>query len=227
MCMKKAYLLIIVVLGLSLTAMGQTKQKFDPAYAVGDYRVEFGALFETREGGTAPMLNITRNHQLWGPIAWRAGVQFATSDIDNGHFLGLPLGIAYCPGTRTLAESLVNAAEASIVDVVVDGISGNSDRIWEDILVNFAIALFRRTEYYVGITPGWYGGPRDMELGYRDGSRFSTTLDAGIVLSLPIRRVALLITPAYHYSLTKNLVDEYGDPLRHFGSVTVGFSYLF
>ena len=56
--------------------------------------------------------------------------------------------------------------------------------------------------------------------------RFSTTLDAGVVLSIPIRRLSIDILPTYHYSLGRNIVTEDG-PMRHFFSVGVGLSWIF
>lgn len=225
--MKKAILFFFLVLSLPLAAQAQAqKQPFDPSYFSQNLRFDAGVYVATGTGSAdAGMTQLTYTKAFWGPLAWRAGVLTAGDGLGFDGYAGMPLSLSYCPGTVSFGERLIYAAEASIFDVIMDAITGNTDRIGEDILANFIMVLFRRTEFYAGLTPGFYYGPRALD--NPDGNRFSLTADAGVVLSIPIRRLSIDITPAYHYSITKNVWTDIGGLHRHFFSVSAGLSWLF
>ena len=224
--MKKilAIILLAVSLPLAAQAQNQTAKDFDPGAFTQNLRFEAGGYIGTGGDQVAGMLQMTYTRNFWGPLAWRGGLIAAGDGLGYDGYVGVPLSLSYCPGTIALKDRLIMAAENSIFDILFDVITGNTDRIGEDLLANLFLVLFARTELFVGVTPGWWFGEKaDFNYGH---PRFSTTLDAGVVLSIPIRRLSIDILPTYHYSLGRNIVTEDG-PMRHFFSVGVGLSWIF
>ncbi|MBR1570687.1 MAG: hypothetical protein IJ651_08160 [Bacteroidales bacterium] len=183
------------------------RPRFNPEYSIQDLRAEYG--FYTPIKGSGPsqwMLSALYTRQFYGRLAFRTGVQL----VGEGG-AGIPLALVWRPGTVSMGTSLVNAAEMAVYDVVRGGYYGDMSGVGRNILYDFLLALFRRSEYFLGLTPAWYGG------------KPAVTGDVGLVLSIPIWRIGLNITPVYHYSFTS--VDE--ETSRHFFSMTGGISFLF
>lgn len=224
--MKKFFVIVLLAIGLPLAARAQgiTTREFDPGDFTQNLRFEAGIYGNTGVNDVAGMFQLTYTRNFWGPFAWRGGLLAAGDGLGYDGYAGIPLSLSYCPGTMSFRDRLILAAEESIFDIIMDVITGDTDRIGEDILINLVAVLFRRTEFFAGVTPGWWYGPKaDYNLGH---PRFSTTLDAGMVLSIPIRRLSIDIMPTYHYSLGRNIVTEDG-PMRHFFSIGFGLSWIF
>jgi len=223
----KKLILTIALCGMGVLAFAQEAVRFHPEFSFRDFRAEYG-VYTAAGVKNAPLnrtftLSYTAN--FWGPMAYKAGVQGMFPGFDYGMHVGMPLAIAYRPGIRSLGNSLLTAAEMSISDTVLNGYYGTTDRIGSDILANFIMALFRRSEYYVGLTPGLYSGTFNG-LTADEYGQFSLTLDVGLVLSIPIWHFSLNIHPAYHYGLAGYPIQA-GDLRRSMFSIAGGIGWLF
>ena len=220
--MKKLIVLFLIAFSLPLAAQAQDIS--EPDYYTKNLRFEAGLYGGTGVDDFAGKLQLTRTNNFWGPFAYRTGILAMGNGLGYDGYVGVPLSLSYCPGTTSLRDRLIWAAEESIVDLIIDVITGNTDKIGEDIAANLIAVLFARTEFFVGVTPGyWLGEKASFNYGH---PRFSLTADAGMVLSIPLGRLSFDITPTYHYSFGKNLVTDDG-PQRHFFSVGLGLSWLF
>ena len=225
--MKKILALFLLAVSLSLAAQAQDDSSAlleEDSFYTKNLRIEAGIYGGSGVDNYAGMLQLTRTYNFWGPLAYRTGVLAIGDGLAYDGYLGVPLSLSYCPGTTSLRDRLIWAAEESIVDIIIDVITGDTDKIGQDIAANLIYVLFARTEFFVGVTPGyWLGQKSDFNYGH---PRFSLTADAGMVLSIPLGRLSFDITPTYHYSFGKNLVTGEG-PQRHFFSVGLGLSWLF
>ena len=221
--MKKILVLFFLAFGLSFSAHAQDNYDEGDVF-IKNLRFEAGFYGGTGVDDFAGHLQLTRTYNFWGPFAYRTGVLAMGNGLGYQGYVGVPLSLSYCPGTTSLRDRLIWAAEESIVDLIIDVITGNTDKIGEDIAANLIAILFARTEFFVGVTPGyWIGEKASFNYGH---PRLSLTADAGMVLSIPLGRLSFDITPTYHYSLGKNLVTDAG-PQRHFFSIGLGLSWLF
>lgn len=225
--MKRLFLLVLSI-GLAITAQAQENESVtlpDEIPFTRNIRLEAGLYGGTKIDDYAGILQLTYTKNFWGPLAWRTGVLATGEGLGYQGYAGVPLSLSYCPGTMSLQDRLTWAAEASIIDLIVDCITGNTDQIGADLFGNLLFVLFSRTEFFVGVTPGyWIGRKADFNLGH---PRFSLTADAGMVLSIPLGRLSFDITPTYHYSFGKNIVKEEEGPQRHFFSIGLGLGWLF
>lgn len=222
----KKLILTLALCGICVMALAQEVVRFRPEFSSRDFRVEYGAYFPT--GIKAPsnrIVTLSYTSNFWGPMAYKAGVQGMFPGFDYGMQVGLPLALAYRPGIRSLGNSLITAAEMSINDTILNGYYGTTDRIGSDILIDFIMALFRRSEYYVGLTPGLYSGTFNG-LEADEYGQFSLTLDVGLVLSLPIWHFSLNVHPAFHYGLAGSPIQA-GNLRRTFFSIAGGIGWLF
>lgn len=222
----KKIVMVIALCGISLLSMAQQAVRFRSEYSTRDVRAEYGIFAAT--GKDAPVnraATLLYTANFWGPMAYKAGVQAQFPGFDYQYHLGVPLALAYRPGIQSMESSLLTAAEMSIYDTVRNGYYGTTDRIGEDILTDFILAFFRRSEYYVGLTPGVYSGafsgfPED------EYGQFTLTLDVGFVLSIPIWHFSLNVHPAYHYGLAGYPIQA-GVYRRSFFSLAGGIGWLF
>lgn len=217
---NKLALTLLLLLGGALAGRSQEMERvrFNPDYSFRDVRVGYGRLF-MMEGGKwdASLVEGHYTAMFWQHLAYRVGAQFSPDLPGYGSLIGLPAALVYRPGTMSMQESLIYAAERSIYDAAWSGIYwGSLDGVGGSVLLNFLTALFRRTEYFVGLTPAYLGG-----------NRFLLTLDAGLVLTIPIGRIGLNVSPTYHRTLTRSFFDDQGNPCRNLFSITGGISYLF
>lgn len=232
--MKK--ILLAILLSLTVTAsLAQKPVRFRSEMSTRDWRFDVGPYLCMDDFDSSVAWSVLYTRNFFGGLAFRTGVQYMDDIFGYNYNIGVPLALSYRPGTRSLASSLAGAVEMSVMDVMYDGLYGFSGDIWSDIVWDLALSLFRRTEYFVGVTPGVYGGTYRRETADGmyydpegpDASSFSLTADAGMVLCIPIRHIGINITPAFHYALTKNAYTEDYNPVRIFGSLSVGLSYMF
>lgn len=216
--MRKIVASLLLFLPLALGAQPGAAY-FTPDYAIGDIRVDYGRYASVSyEEYEAPYLRVIYSRLFWNRFAYRAGAQLSFGMPGHSFQAGIPVGVSYRPWIQSLGYRLVGAATQTVTDVVVHGMTGQTEQLLSNAATNFLVSLFRHSEYFIGITPGMYfgGGAPD----------FSCTADVGFVIGLPIWRVGLNVSPTYHYSLTKNYFLD-GEPCRSFFSLTAGLSYMF
>lgn len=203
------------------------KRTFNRDFALQDFRLDIGILASTDKGGMdATMLQMTYSRLFWNRFVWRAGAQYASDACGYQGMVGLPIGIGYRTGTLTFEEAVAFAVGEAVTDVVLDGLWGRPDEIGGDLLFDLMLMFFRRVEFFVGLTPAYYVGPASTAENIRTYRRFGLTGDVGAVLSIPIWRFTLNLTPTYHYNFIKNYsCDNIVD--RNLFSFTVGVGYLF
>lgn len=224
--MRKAFF-ISLLLTAAFVARGQeppVQFRFNPEFSTQDIRLEVGSLIAPNGGaGDAYLLRGFYTTQFWKQLAYRLGGQLSIGDLGGG--IGFPCGIALRPGVVSWRQSLTTAAEMAVFDSVWLGYHGYGYRA-EDIGYNFfmrlLLSLFRRTEYHVGLTPAVFLD-QDWEMNVPSRVHFLLTADAGIVLSIPIWRLCLNVSPTYHFAL----INTGTNPARHLFSITGGVSYLF
>ena len=220
----RPFFCILVCLLLPLAGQAQVKSRFNPDFSTQDIRLEVGSLVAPNGGaGDAYLLRGFYTTQFWKQLACRLGGQLSVGDLGGG--IGFPCGVAFRPGVVPWRQSLTTAAEMALFDSVWLGYHGYGYRA-EDIGYNFfmrlLLSLFRRTEYHVGLTPAVFLD-QDWEMNVPSRVHFLLTADAGIVLSIPIWRLCLNVSPTYHFAL----INTGTDPARHLFSITGGVSYLF
>ena len=207
---------ILTLAVLAMTCLCTHAQSLSDRYTK-DIRAELGIMAQVNRDWEAATIQAYYTRNFIGRFAYRIGFQYAAGTDEAGisSMTGIPVAIAYRPGTMSVASSLANAAGLSVYDVVRDGYYGETDRIGSDILTNFVMSLFRKSEYYIGVTPGFY-----------PERKFMLTADAGFSLAIPIWRFGIHITPAYHYCLLNPFADS-EQPSRHLFSMTAGLSFAF
>lgn len=217
----------IVILFLAcLNAAGQTRVRFNPEYCTQDIRLEYGRLFALDgKGWDAPLVQGFYTRQFWRKASWRVGGEFALGVHEYTFRTGIPMGLVYSPGTVPLEERLAYAAGESVFDAVAASVQGAPAAIGAILMGNLLRALFRRTEFHIGITPGFFGQKYDYA--GPTGGPFFLTADAGIVLSIPIWRFCLSASGTYHFSITNNLYYATGCFARNYLSVTGSLAYRF
>ena len=229
-------IVLSILLALTVTAsLAQQPVRFHSYMATRDWKLDVGPYLSMDSAGDSAIeWSVLYTRNFFGGLAFRTGVQYVGGMFGYNYNIGVPLALSYRPGTESLVSSLIGAAEMTVMDVVYDGVYGHSSDIFGDILWNFAAAIFRRNEYFIGITPGVWGGTsrRDTADGFYDyddpePSALSLTVDVGMVFCIPIRHIGINFTPTFHYALTNNAYTEDYDPARIFGSFTVGLSYMF
>ena len=227
--------ILIILLGLlTLTAMPARAQeqaplpvKFNPDYALQDIRADYGMYTSISPSSIdGNYLQISYTRLFWRRFAWKAGACFLTNPGGYDFLLGAPVAIAYKSGTTPFEDAIAYGLEGALTSTVIDGIFGNTDRIADDILTNLLLVLFRRMEFYAGVTPGVCLGEAMLGSNEEVFGRFTLTGDLGMVLSLPIWRFSLNLTPAFHYAFIGNYQIDNRVPRAYF-SIGAGVNYLF
>ena len=121
---------------------------------------------------------------FWNKLAWKAGFLYKGAGAEYKSMVGVPLGLSYRTGSLTFSEALEYSARHAAYDSVRRTIGGNLDGLGRDLLADLLLILFRRSELFIGLTPGYYMGDRLFADG-TPGSRFHLSVDAGVVLSIP------------------------------------------
>lgn len=212
--------------GLLLTCFAQEAQpkkaKFDANRSMENIRADYGLysylLPEEQPSINSRLLEVTYTRRFWRHLGYRVGAMISPNAGGYSFLAGVPVALDFCPGTMSFGESVGYAAGMSVADAVVDGLSGHPEDIGSDILGNLLLVVFRRVEFYGGVTPAWLRGAEKP---------FACTADLGLVVTIPIWRFGLNFTPAYHYALTQNVFDANGKPVRSIMTLTGGISYLF
>lgn len=218
-------IIAVALLACVLPARAQQTVRFNPDYSVQDVRAEYGIYGALDNSGvTYQMVQGTYTRRFWGPLAWRAGALAYWKGYDG--FYGVPVGLSIRSRTYSMGEALTDAVVYSTMDAIDYRYFGrNYDSLGGAIIWNFLVALFRRSEFTLGLTPGMYTGYKHVG--------FGLTADVGAVLAIPIWRLSLNLTPVLHYALVPNKYTLLEDPpstikpTRLFLSATVGVEYMF
>lgn len=222
----------IVIISLALLLAGTAslkaqKAKFNPNYSIQDVSAEFGALTSVDNGNMDTIfLQMTYSRLFWRHFAFRTGIMAAPEPGGYEYLAGIPLGISYKTGTVSFEDAAAYALNGAINDAVWDGLFGRGDQIWNDLIGNLFFLLFRRWEFYIGVTPGMYLGAPSRNEGVDTFGRFSLWADAGAVLSIPIWRFSINLSPTFHYSFLDNYSVDGIHP-RSIMSFSAGISWLF
>lgn len=214
-------LLLFSFIALSISSIkAQEKKEFNADLARNTLRAEYGALipanFDSNKSFGLLSLSYTRRYSgRWG---WRTGLQYAQLDAPVNQYVGLPFSAVYRFTTSSFDGRIRKAWNDSMDDLTWNG-NGDvpdyeKDRMRNDVVSNWFSVLFRRTELYAGLTPGYLLGDISHP--------FTCAADAGVTLSIPVGRFSLDVTPAAHYLFTKNVL-----PVRWVFTVSGGLSFLF
>jgi len=225
--MRKVIITLAVAALAGLVPAGaQERVRFNPDYSVRDVRVEYGLWAALQNSSTEPTYRMAQamyTQCLIGPLSWRAGALACWKGLDG--FYGVPIGLSLRSRTATVGEALTDAVVYSAADAIDYAIWGDGDYtgLGGMVIWNFLGALFRRSEFTLGVTPGMYTNYRHIG--------FGLTGDLGLVLAIPIWRFSLNLSPTLHYAFVPNkyLFPEDGSvkPTRLFLSATVGLEYMF
>ena len=211
-------------------------------------RVEYGILTPM---GTISNTNykftlLSFTHRFSGNRGFRTGVQYGPENTGVRTYVGMPLAFLY----RVQTSSYEGLFDDNV----------RYDETWSDsktreeranAFSNFLLLIFQRAEAFAGVTPGYLfgsatGATAVHGMATSDGKsqlvttsillndRFTLSADAGVTLSIPIWRLNLYVTPAFHYLFTDNF-REYRQsatvtetkPIRWQASLSGGISFLF
>lgn len=238
--MKHTILFTALLFLAVLPASAQRKERFNPDLTWNTVRTAWGVRIpmgsDLAPDGEAFSLNYTRrfaNH--WG---WRTGFEYLPENTSVTNCIGLPVSIVFRTYTVGFKTGVQNALLNSAADVVWDGVMGyGPEQMRQDVVANFLFILFRRAEFFAGVTPGYIFGDGTIPGSVYDVSdgtqmtsciqtiqlnrRFSLTADAGATLSIPLWRFSLDITPAFHYLVTNNF-SEYHQEIEPSTGAPVG-----
>ena len=236
--MKKVFLSLALFTALSVSA--QEKPRFNPDMTWNTLRAEYGVRIpmgsDLAPDGQA--LSLSYMHRFANHWAWRTGFEFLPENTSVTDCVGLPVSIVYRTHTYGFETGVRQAMFNSAADVVWDGVMGyGPEQMQRDVVANFLFILFRRAEFFAGLTPGYIFGEGTFPgsvYGIVDGTRassylqtiqlnrrFSLTADAGATLSIPLWRFSLDITPAVHYLVTDNF-SEYHQEIDSATGAVIG-----
>ena len=224
--MKRKLFVCLLLFASALTAVHAQQAKFRADDSTKDIRVGAGLAFNVSDSDLAwksPSFQMIYTRNFWSRLAYRVGIEYAPATDTYKALYAVPIGLSYRPYSEPLGRQMTRAAGNSILDVIGDSASGRSNEIGSDVLANLVVALFRRTEYFAGITPSYFS----------DGELFATA-DLGLSFTLPIWHIGIYVSPVYHYLLKDPFLVSNGTvsvaPFEHTRSVisvTAGLSYLF
>ena len=224
--MKKLFL-IVALAAVSLSARAQV---FTADQSTQDITANYGWFFpltkEANENQVRQYVAINYTANFWRSMAFKVGLQAQESKTYSA-IAGLPVGIAYRPGVRSWDESIGRGVENAVANGLFEGVNGQTQMMTDNLLWDLALILFRRTEFYAGVTPGYCFGPYSPDSLMEEGSRFWLTADAGVVFSMPIWHFTLNIPLAYHYSIFHNENDLVNKAHWHYFSLGIGLGWLF
>lgn len=254
----RAIALSICMIAGSVTAAAQTK-----AQIRANMRKDLGAFVgvcspvrSDAEAGT--MLGLTYGRFGYNGLGFRTGFQFTYDMADIDRSFGVPIAFTYRTGSRTTSQRVADGV-ISAAGSLFESLWWDDDHPVQSAIMSFLVGLFSQMEFFVGVTPGYVAGSSQSEHVSHWGTSFQEnwqrtwtektnsfafTLDGGFCLNYRIGRIDLKVTPAAHYSLTKNYCwhEESGTydteggavtehisttPLRWFFSATGGLSYKF
>lgn len=218
---------LLVTGALTLHAQNETKPKFNPNYAMQSLSAEYGAIASFNGGAMdSQFIQLTYTHKFWKRFSFRGGAMAVPGPGGFQFFAGAPLGVSFSTGTATFEEAAAYALQESIFDVVISASWGNYGSLSHNLLENLLFLLFRRLDFFVGVTPGYYFGEPVNASNVTTYGRFSLWADAGMSLCIPIWRFTLNFSPVFHYAFINNC-DMDNLPTRTMMSISGGISYLF
>lgn len=224
--MKKLFL----ILALAAVSLSAGAQMFTADQSTQDITVNYGFIFpvtkNAAEGTARQSISINYTANFWRSIAFKVGVQGQQSNTYKA-IAGLPVGIAYRPGVRSWDESIGRGVENAVANGLFEATAGQTSMMTESLVWSLAQVLFRRTEFFAGVTPGYCFGPYNPDSQLEEGGRFWLTADLGVVFSIPIWHLTLNVPIAYHYSIFHNENDLVDKPHYHYLSIGVGLGWLF
>ena len=214
--------LILLVAG-GTASRAQERVRFNPDYAIHDIRLEYGFLTSLSNHAPAPSYwQLTSSRLFWHRLAWQRAIMYVPKANGYEQFIGLPTGLAFRSATVPFRESMADAVDDLLFDASWDLFWGDSGFFIWDIIMAFV----RRAEPYIGLTPGYYVGERSLSSDFTPLRRFSLTADAGVVMSIPIWRFSLNITPTFHYAFINNYRYE-GKATRWLLTISGGIGFMF
>ena len=226
--MKRTLLPLAAFLLAANLVAAQNKPVFNPDLAWNTLRAECGVLIPVNSSVADYSLqySLSFTKRIFGHWGWRAGATYAHEYTSVRDYVGAPMAAVYRFNTAGFDGRVRDAAVASADKVAWDGMMGyGSDKMARDVLSNFLFVLFRSTEAFVGVTPGYVFGNGSIDrettvyyagsgtraetydVGIQLNRRFTLSADAGITFSIPIRHISLNFTPAFHYLLTNNFSE--------------------
>lgn len=240
--MKRTILIFVACFAATSLLSAQEKPVFNPDLAWNTVRAECGVLIPVNSSVADYSLqySLTYTKRIFGHWGWRAGATYAYENTSVSDYVGAPIAAVYRFNTAGFDGRVRDAAVASADQVAWDGAMGyGSDKMARDVLSSFLFVLFRSTEAFVGVTPGYVFGDGSIDrettlyytgsgaraetydIGIQLNRRFTLSADAGFTFSIPIRHIGLNFTPAFHYLLTGNF-SEYRQDIDPATSRPVG-----
>ena len=227
--MKRLMLFAVALVALAAGAAAQERDGvFRAEYSTKDISAAVGFNIPIKNGDeqkSFKYISLGYTSNFWRNFAWKGGFRLSEASAYDGGVAGLQLGLAWRPGIRSWEQSVAVGLESGISEAVFDGINGRTERIKDDLISSAIAMLFRRTEFYLGVTPGYclgqYSGPEGGD------QRFALYGDVGLVFSFPIWHISLNIPVAYHYNFLHNDYYGSGNQIYHYFSIGIGLGWLF
>lgn len=226
--MKRILLFLTVLLAAATLSSAQQQTRFNPDLTWNTLRAGYGVRIPMNsdlapDGKAYSLSYIRRFAKHWG---WRTGFEYQTENMGATNGVGLPTALVFRTNTYGFRDGVRNAVVNSAADLAWDSAMGYSaDQMRNDVFANILFILFRRAEFFVGVTPGYLLGDEptsDSVYVVSDGARttpyiqtielnrrFSLSADAGCTFSIPLWRFSLDITPAFHYLITDNFSERH------------------
>lgn len=218
---------LLVTGALTLHAQNEPKPKFNPNYAMQSLSAEYGVMASFNGGAMdSQYFQLTYSHKFWRHFSYRTGAMAVPRPGGFELLAGIPLGLSFSTGTASFEDAASYALHQSIYDVVAGTIWGDYGGISHNLVENLLLLLFRRFDFFVGITPGYYFGKPSTASNITIHNRYSLWVDAGMTLSIPIWRFTLNLSPVFHYACINNCEMD-NQPTRTVMSFSGGISYLF
>lgn len=253
--MKKAYLLSLFMLAVSVLASAQTvvplqrkDSSWDPSLLMREAGVSAGIQGILRsDRGAEAVFGVDFGRYYRNGMGWRTGLRYAGEYCDIDRFAAVPVAFAWRSRLRSPGEALVRGAE------------GLSSYRYEQadfmtLMGAFLLNLFNRFELVAGVTPGYVFGGSDIyrhdfrddacvsfeDEGIRLAHPFYLSADLGFALSYRIWRFNLRFSPAVHYIFTDNfrlyrhfesasarVSEKIDKPLSWAASLDFGLNFMF
>ena len=236
--------LIVSFLAAGLSSAQEKKPRFNPDLTWNTVRAACGVRMpmtsdQAPDGGFFSLGYTRRFANHWG---WRTGFEYLPENTSVSDCVGLPVSIVYRTYTVGFKAGVQSALLNLAADVVWDGVMGyGAEEMKRDVVANFLFILFRRAEFFAGLTPGYIFGESSFPgsvHGATDGTqataylktiqlnrRLSLSANAGATFSIPIWRFSLDLTPAFHYLVTNNF-SEYKQQIDPADGAPIGSPVL-
>ena len=202
--------------------------------------------------GSDMMLGVSYGQFHYNGLGFRAGFQYAASTANINDVFGVPVAFAYRTKSKSAQERFETGAIGARDAMVYRHPYGSGNA--RGFLGGFLVNLFSDMEFFAGMTPGYIAGASERpgrtswgtyrpyweDTWVEKKNAFSLTLDAGMTLNYSLWRFDLKLTPAFHYTSTRNYLyhidsGENGPdvlrsttiPLRWFFTLNGGLAFRF